>query len=169
MELTHWRFGLEAPIRVWMAARMTNNEGTGWRRRRLGHSSQAVWVAGILATGLLVQACDSAKAPTIPTQSPVQTAVSWFDAINARNLPLAKAHFAAADRDQMDWSSSELHASKFSGVRCNATEQGDTTATVRCTFNPMDTPRDMKNVTFWSIDMEQTPPGPWLITNYGQG
>lgn len=148
---------------------MADNEANSWRRKRFARTFRAIWVAGISATSLFVQACGSANTPTIPTQSPVQTAMSWFDAINTRNLPLAKAHFAAADRHEMNWSSSEFHAAKFSGVRCNAVEQGETTSTVRCTFNPMDTPQDMENITFWSIDMERTPPGPWLITDYGQG
>jgi hypothetical protein len=93
--------------------------------------------------------------------------MSWLEAINARNKPLAKSYFAVADQEQMDWGS-DFSAAVFNGIRCNTVEQGETTSTVRCTFNPMGTPPDMKNVTFWTIDMERTPPGPWLITDYGQ-
>lgn len=105
--------------------------------------------------------------PSIAVQSPVATTLSWFAAVNANNKPLALAHFAAADRDQMEWSS---WAPRFKHLRCSQESGSATSADVTCTFDEINDPdAGMSNTTFWDVYLQRVPPGPWLINGYGQG
>ena len=121
-------------------------------------------VAAVTVTLMLAACTSSAAPPRVATQSPVNTALSWFKAINEHNMPLAQAHFARADRNQMEWSDS----GSFYDLRCRLIAQAMTTSQVRCTFMMHKRPIDMLNVTYWSVSMQRKPPGPWLITGYGQ-
>ena len=122
----------------------------------------------LLTLALALCGCGSGALPHIPVQSPVGTALSWFHSIDQHNMSLAKAHFAPPDRKLMAWGS-DFDASTFSDVQCHATQQETTTSQVHCTFNIPSRPPDMRGVTFWDVYMERQPPGPWLITSYGQG
>jgi hypothetical protein len=103
-------------------------------------------------------------------QSPVATAESWFAAINARKQSLALAHFAPGEYQMMEWSSWGPH---FRNVHCSllpAVPQTATSAVVRCTYDPINDPEaGMSNENFWDVYLQRTPPGHWLINNYGQG
>jgi hypothetical protein len=69
--------------------------------------------------------------PTIAVHSPVATALSWFAALNAHNKSLALAHFAPADREQMEWSS---WVPPFKHLKCSQRSGSATSADVTCTF-----------------------------------
>lgn len=109
--------------------------------------------------------------PTIPVQSPVATAESWFAAINARKQSLALAHFAPAQYQMMEWSSWGPH---FKNVKCTQLSgvfpQTATSSVVRCTYDTINDPEaGMSKENFWDVYLQRAPPGPWLINNYGQG
>jgi hypothetical protein len=122
----------------------------------------------MMAISLTLAGCASSAAPLpgIAVQSPVDTTLSWFKAINENDMPLAQAHFARADRNQMEWSG--LGSFSFYDLRCHLMAQAMTISSVRCTFEMHNRPIDMVNVSYWSVYMQRKPPGPWLITGYGQ-
>jgi hypothetical protein len=104
--------------------------------------------------------------PKIAIQSPVRTTEAWFAAVNAQNMPLAQAHFAPADRDQMDWSS---WGQPFTHLHCSLTSRSQRSAGVNCTFSPQTDPSSgMSGDDFWTVDLVREPSGRWLITGYGQ-
>jgi len=118
---------------------------------------------------LVLAGCTSSTAPLPSTavKSPVDTALSWFKAVNENNMPLALAHFAPADRNQMEWSG--LGSFSFYDLRCYVMFQAVTTSEVVCAFKVHDPPIDLLDDTFWDISMQRKPSGPWLITGYGTG
>jgi hypothetical protein len=116
---------------------------------------------------MVLAGCTSSAAPPhIATQSPVETTLSWFKAINEHNMPLAQAHFARADRNDMEWS--DFGSFSFYDLRCHLVAKGLTTSWVRCTFKTHNPPIDMVSDTYWSVYMQRKAPGPRLITGYGQ-
>ena len=133
-------------------------------------------VALLLVLAILLAGCGSLSwstkhLPTIPVQSPVATAQSWFAAINARKQSLALAHFAPADYQMMEWSSWGPH---FKNVQCSLLSgvalPTATSAVVRCTYDTINDPdAGMSNENFWDVYLQRDPPDPWLIDNYGQG
>jgi hypothetical protein len=124
---------------------------------------------GILAFGLGLAGCTSASGPLprIAVQSPVATALSWFNSINEHNISLARAHFVPADRQLMTWS--DFGSTSFSNVHCHSLEQEATNTEVYCTFRVPNPSPDMQGVTFWDVYMQRKLHGPWLINSYGQG
>jgi len=109
----------------------------------------------------------SRSKPTIAVQSPVLTTEAWFAAVNARDMPLAKAHFAPADRAQMNWSS---WGQPFAHLHCSLWRHSRHSAEVNCTFATQNDPASgMSNVNFWNVQLARVASGPWLITAYGQG
>ena len=105
--------------------------------------------------------------PTIAIQSPVATTLSWFAAVNAHDKPLALAHYVAADRHMMEWSS---WGPPFKHLRCSQRSGSATSAVVTCTFDEINDPTGgMSNTSFWDVYLQREPPGPWLINGYGQG
>ena len=54
-------------------------------------------VVAMVVMTLVLAGCTSSAAPRpgIAVQSPVDTTLSWFKAINENDMPLAQAHFAA--------------------------------------------------------------------------
>jgi len=122
----------------------------------------------LLALGTVLGACSSSSGspPSIAVQSPVGTALSWFKAINENNMPLALAHFASAERSQMEWSG--LGSFSFYNVNCHVTSQAAATSQVKCTFKVRNPPVDLQNDTFWNISFQRkSMSDPWLITGYG--
>jgi hypothetical protein len=110
----------------------------------------------------------SGSLPQIEVQSPVNTTVAWFKALNDQNASLALAHFVPADRGMMRWSQ---WGPPFNHLRCSLRAQtsGDQ-ADVRCTFDDINDPdTGMSNVSFWDVYLQREPSGRWLINNYGQG
>ena len=109
----------------------------------------------------------SGSQPTVVVQSPVLTTEAWFAAVNAHNMPLAKAHFAPADRNQMNWSS---WGQPFTHLHCVLWRHSQHSAEVTCTFaNQNDPATGMSNVNFWNVQLERAASGRWLIATYGQG
>jgi hypothetical protein len=99
--------------------------------------------------------------PQIQVQSPVNTTLAWFKAVNDENAALALAHFAPADREQMRWSQ---WGPTFTHLRCSLRSETASTAEVSCTY----TPAGVSGSTFWSVDLRRESSGRWLITGYGQ-
>jgi hypothetical protein len=122
-------------------------------------------VAGVSVAAWAIQSSAHGRSSTIAIQSPVATTLSWFAALNEHNKPLALAHFVVADRDMMEWSFWEP---PFHGLHCSLTSEGVNRANVYCTFDDIND-NDMSNVDFWSVSLQRSSNGPWLINNYGQG
>jgi len=105
--------------------------------------------------------------PKIQVQSPVETTVAWFTAVNDQNAPLALAHFAPAAREQMEWSQ---WGQPFRHLRCSLQSATTSTAVVGCSFATINDPdTGMDNDSAWSVDLQRAQSGPWLINNYGEG
>jgi hypothetical protein len=123
----------------------------------------------MMAISLMLAGCGNAAAPLprIAVKSPVDTALSWFKAVNENNMPLALAHFAPADRSQMEWS--DVGSFSFDDLRCHVMVQATRTSQVECAFKVHNPPIDLLDDTFWDISMQRKPFGPWLITGYGTG
>jgi hypothetical protein len=122
-------------------------------------------VAGLSVAVWAWQSSRDGDSSTIAIQSPVATTVSWFAALNAHNKPLALAHFIFGDRDMMEWS---FWGPPFKGLHCSQTSETATRADVYCTFDDVND-SDMSNVDFWTVSLQRSLSGPWLINNYGQG
>jgi hypothetical protein len=81
-------------------------------------------------------------------------------------MPLALAHFVAADREMMQWSS---WPPTFRHVHCSLSSEDGTSAHVYCTFADIYDPEaGMSGDSFWSVFLQREPSGRWLINNYGQ-
>jgi hypothetical protein len=105
--------------------------------------------------------------PTIAIQSPVQSTLAWFSAVNHRNMPLALAHFVPVDRQAMEWSS---WGPPFRHLRCELVTATATRAWVGCSFDAITDPEaGMSGDSGWGVDLQRQPSGRWLITDYGQG
>ena len=135
-------------------------------------------IAALTMTGLGVAGCSSV--PSAPTVShvpsshltPVEEAASWFGAVNAKDRTASLAYFAPQDRYLADWYGGDVsHWGTFTNVKCSPASSrassASLTASVRCTFESHGDPSSAGD-TFWSIDMQRTFGGPWLITDYGQ-
>jgi hypothetical protein len=126
----------------------------------------AVVVAGVIIASLVIRSQESGP-KQIAIQSPVNTTLSWFAAINAHDMPLALAHFVPADRDMMKWSSWGV---PFQNIHCSLMNRSTSRASVYCTFKDInDANMGMSNVSFWTVSYQREASGRWLINNYGQG
>jgi hypothetical protein len=101
--------------------------------------------------------------------SPVKAALSWFGAINRHDRSLIDSKFAPDDRymvaNVISW-----NLYYFLDVRCHTSSETRLRATVSCEFKMRDpAPPEMRNISFWDLDLRRSPSGPWLITGYGQG
>lgn len=135
----------------------------------VGVRSPLRWIAIALTLfGVGLAGCGgSGPLPPVTAQPPVATTLSWFRAINSGNDPLALAHFAPGSRDQMEWS--DFGSISFTDVRCHVIGESASSSNVGCRFQVPNAPPDMQGVTGWSVHLERTQSGPWLITTYGQG
>ena len=143
--------------------------------RRASQTSGVRWgaFAFLVGVALSLTACSSGPAsysgplPQIQVQSPVETTIGWFKAVDDRNAPLALAHFAAAVRDQMKWSS---WGPPFTHLHCSPQSESAKEAEVDCTYAEINDPSTgMSNQDFWDVYLQREPSGRWLINNYGQG
>lgn len=102
--------------------------------------------------------------------TPVQTALAWFRAINARDGSRAQSYFVPARAFMTEWVYGYRSTGPpFVDVRCRPEGRATTTANVYCTFKESPSPDEGNPDTFWSISMERKAGGRWLIDNYGQG
>lgn len=130
-------------------------------RRVLASATALVGVGGGLA------GCSSAPPPPIAIQSPVATTLSWFQAVNEHNKPLALEHFVRADQGMMEWSS---WGPPFSDLHCHLQSGDAKGANVYCSFATINDPdTGMSNTSFWNVYLQRQPSGRWLIDSYGQG
>lgn len=115
------------------------------------------------AGGYLISTSSSQPLPKVPFQTPVEATASWFRALNACNVPLINAHFSPSKRGS--WTCID----PFTHVHCVSGSQTPTKATVNCTFDPQNDPRvGNTGDTFWSIYLELSDSGRWLVTDWGQ-
>ena len=123
----------------------------------------------LLGVGANLAACGGV--PTARTIStPVTTARSWFKSINDKNLESAQSHFVASQKSMMDWGGGDTATwSTFTDLHCRTLNNSGTTATVYCSFTESASPSEGNPDSFWTISMQRTRHGPWLINNYGQG
>ena len=124
-------------------------------------------VIASLCIGVGLAGCGTSASPPIAIQSPVATTLSWFQAVNDHNMPLAQEHFVAADRDMMNWSS---WGPPFKDLHCRLESGTASSANVHCTFSPItDANSGLSGDSFWNVYLQREPSGRWLINNYGQG
>jgi hypothetical protein len=81
-------------------------------------------------------------------------------------MALAVAHFAPADREQMDWH--DFYSTSFEQVHCQLVSETAISADVGCGFSEHGPPDDNPDQG-WGIYMQRSPGGPWLINAYGTG
>jgi hypothetical protein len=113
-----------------------------------------------------------ARASTSPAalyQSPEQATVSWFYALNHKDMTAAVAHFAPAAVSMMDWYGGSSAYPTFSSLRCRQVSAYGTTASVLCTFKELHVEPGTQADNFWTVELQRQPDGRWLITNYGTG
>ena len=131
--------------------------------KRLIVASLSVLVVLALAIAALIHTAASESLPQVPIQPPVATTASWFEVLNACSMPLINAHMVPAKRGS--WTCID----PFTHLHCVGESQAATTATVRCTFDPQNDPRvGNTGDTFWSVYLERTGSGRWLVTDWGQ-
>ena len=132
-------------------------------RKWLIVASLSVLVVLALVVAALMHADASQPLPQVPVQPPVATTVSWFEALNACNMPLINAHMVPAKRG--NWTCID----PFTHLHCLSESQAATTATVRCTFDPQNDPRvGNTGDTFWSVYLELSNSDRWLVADWGQ-
>jgi hypothetical protein len=70
----------------------------------------------------------------------------------------------------MDWGGGDTSTwSTFTDLHCKTLKQSARTATVYCSFKESASPSEGNPDSFWTVSLERTPSGHWLINNYGQG
>lgn len=134
----------------------------------------------IFVCGALVTACGSAGRPSVESvdqavalqapSTPVQTALAWFRAIDAKDRPAVLASFASGFASSTSWHYWGVDAwPTFSSVRCKPGTETARRATVLCTFSESQASSVGNPAGFWSISFLRDVHGRWLIVNYGQG
>ena len=102
--------------------------------------------------------------------SPVGVAMSWFRAINGKDLSAAQGYFEPKDAGMMDWMNGQTSTwPTFSDVHCRLVSLARADASVYCTFHESQAPAVGNPDTFWTVGMQRGAGGPWLISGYGQG
>ena len=122
-------------------------------------------VTALVAVSGSLTGCGSAPPTPIAIQPPVATTLSWFQAVNAHNMPVAQEHFVPSDRDMMAWSSWEP---PFKDLQCQLSSATTRRADVYCTFATINSD-DMNNVSFWNVYLQRDESGRWLMNSDGQG
>ncbi len=128
----------------------------------------------VILAVLWLSACSSANVlrsqPPARSLTPIETAVSWFHAIDADNVVAARDLFVPSQRRQLAWMNdprSEL--STFSQVRCDTVSMKATRASVYCTFKESISRSGGNPDSFWNLSMVKRKNGEWRISSYGQG
>lgn len=103
-------------------------------------------------------------------QSPEQATLSWFYALNHKDMAAAVAHFQSAAAYMMtDGYGGPAAWPTFSALHCRQVSASSDTAVVLCTFSESGGLAGVQQDNFWTVDLDRQPDGRWLITNYGQG
>jgi hypothetical protein len=125
-------------------------------------------LVGLLA-GLAACGSSIPRISPLEFSSPRGAALSWFAAIDDKNLSDALAHFAPGSRAQMDWDNGRVSGwPRFSSVRCAVQSQAADAAEVSCTFSETASVAAGTPSSFFTLDLSVDMAGKWLITNYGQ-
>jgi hypothetical protein len=102
-------------------------------------------------------------------QSPEQATVSWFYALNHKDMAAAISHFAPAAAAMMDWYGGTSAYPGFSELHCRQISSYGSTASVYCTFKELHPEPGTQVDDFWTVELQRQPDERWLITNYGTG
>lgn len=103
-------------------------------------------------------------------QSPEQATLSWFYALNHKDMAAAVAHFEPVSAYMMsDGYRGPSAWPTFSALRCKQISASGNTAAVLCTFNESGGLAGVQQDNFWTIFLHQQSDGRWLLTNYEQG
>jgi hypothetical protein len=125
------------------------------------------------ASAIVIAACGGALPAddtSANSSTPLALAQSWFKSINGKDLNAAQGDFVPSERSMMDWGGGDSATwSTFTKLRCRTLQNSGKAATVHCTFNESQSSSEGNPDSFWTISMERTPAGNWLIDNYGQG
>jgi hypothetical protein len=123
----------------------------------------------VLSVGIALTACGKTAAPLRPS-TPLAAAQSWFAAINAKDLKSAQSHFVVSQRSMMDWGGGDTATwSTFSHLHCKTLSHSGVAAVIYCSFSESASPSEGNPDSFWTISLQRSGHGPWLINNYGQG
>ncbi len=139
---------------------------------KLGTRRRAIAVAALSA--LVIGGCSISTTggidPPPSPQTPVQTAMEWFKAINSKDVAAARVHFVPKQMGMMNWANGNASQwPMFSTIHCRTTAESTTNAAVNCTFAESLSMATGNPDSFWNISMVPGPAGTWLIDNYGQG
>jgi hypothetical protein len=145
-------------------------------------------IAGVtLIVGASATACSSAPGSTVSShisrnaarasisaatlfQSSEQATLSWFYAMNHKDMTAAVSHFAPAAAYMMtDGYGGASAWPTFSELHCRLISTYGTTASVLCTFKELHSEPGTQVDNFWTVELQRQPDGRWLITNYGTG
>jgi len=78
------------------------------------------------------------------------------------------AHAAPNAQSMMDWNDGVTSMwPSFSHVSCKVTKSATSISNLLCTFNESAPPGNQID-TFWTVSLERSASGKWLITNYGR-
>ncbi|MBO0831569.1 MAG: hypothetical protein J2P28_04485 [Actinobacteria bacterium] len=100
-------------------------------------------------------------------QSPEQATLSWFYALNHKDMPAAVAHFLPAAAPMMKWYGGPSEYPTFSALHCTQLSRIGMTARVFCTFKELGGLPGTQTDSLWTVELQLQPDGRWLITNYG--
>lgn len=127
----------------------------------------------LIAVALLTGGCASGATPAGTSVSafdtPTTATLSWFAAVNHKDLQAALAHFEADSAHMADWSGGPSSWPTFSSVQCQPESETKSDARVSCTFQESDAPAVGNPDSWWDVYLRQQEDGRWLIDNYGQG
>jgi hypothetical protein len=123
----------------------------------------------VIEAGFILAACGGPNAAKTAS-TPLAAAQSWFKSINDKNLQAAQAHFVVSEKQMMDWGGGDPSTwPTFTHLRCKTLSASASKGDVYCTFNESAAPAEGNPDSFWSISLQRSGHGPWLINNYGQG
>jgi hypothetical protein len=124
----------------------------------------------LLTSGIALSSCGSTShLGSHEFNTPLHSVYSWFGAINQKQESSMLAHAAPIMKDAMNWNDGETSQwPSFAAVRCHITHSRASSANLLCTFKESAPPGTQID-TFWTVSMERSSSGEWLITNYGQG
>jgi len=144
-------------------------------RRRWSHRPggfQAV-LGLILAGAPVLAGCGGAPVATQSlshASTPLAATGSWFAAINDKNLRAAQDHFIPSAKDMMNWGDGDTSTwSTFTKLRCRTLFESGNAASVYCSFDESPSSSEGNPDSWWTVSLQRTTSGKWLINNYGQG
>ena len=137
------------------------------RKGRPGGAVSLVLCAGVMLVGC---AGSSPSKGSADATTPLAAARSWFTSVNDKDLQGAEAHFVRSAKEMTDWENGDTSTwPTFTDLSCKTLRQTVTAATVYCSFEESASPAEGNPDNFWTVSLQRTSSGHWLINNYGQG